>query len=57
MNSDMTVKTEVTLQKFRPVSYLGPHMKVAQFRIEKIRIPVICAICTVMKKKADPSHI
>ena len=33
MNSNMTVQTEVTLQKIRPVSDVGVYMEVAQ--IEK----------------------
>ncbi len=56
MNSDMTVQTEVALQNIRPVSDLGPHMKVAQIGIEKIRFHVICAVHTVVKT-SDLSHI
>ena len=48
MNSDMTVQTEIVLQKIRPVSYLGPHMKVAKIRIEKIRFHVIFAVHIVV---------
>ena len=51
MNSNKTVQTEVALQKIRPVSNLGPHMKVAQIRIEKVRFHVISAVHTVMQKK------
>lgn len=51
MNFDMAVQTEVTLEKMRPVSDLGPHMEVAQVRLEKIRFHVIYAVHTVMKKK------
>ncbi len=41
MNSDMTV---VTLQNDWHVSDLIPHMEVAQFGIETIRLRVVCAV-------------
>lgn len=56
MNSNMTDQTEVALQKIGPISDLGPHLKVAQIRIENIRFAVICAVHTVMGKNRSDSY-
>jgi len=51
LNCDASVTllgmTEVTLQNIRPVSDSGPHLEVAQIRIQKIRFHVLCAVHTV----------
>lgn len=46
VDSNMTVQTEVRLQKVWPISDLWPHMKVAQVKIEKITFHKICAAHT-----------
>lgn len=51
MNSDMTGQTEVTLQKFRHVFDLGPHMEANQNKKDQIpcgsskKWPAVCSFC------------
>lgn len=59
LNSDtgcIPVHTEIMFQKFRSVSDLEPHVKVAKIGFEKIRLNRMCAIYTAMKQ-SDLGHM
>ncbi len=51
MNHEMTVQTDVKLQNIGPVSDLGPHMEVAQFRNWKDQNPRGLWVYTVINKE------